>query len=160
MATISLLVLATLAWGVAGALAEDPTRPEAARAQAGQPTTSANPLNGPEGWRYTWSRGRWWYWLPEQRWMFWERGRWVDYTPTRASPDQTPRPTFADGTVPAGQPGYPTGQTYSSAYPPAETYVWPCPIDRYRAARPDYGPGWGWGHGWNGQGYRWRSEWR
>ncbi len=157
----SLLTLAALAWPGSDGQAQNPTPPTAATAQSGQPALSTDPLKGPDGWRYTWSRGRWWYWLPEQRWMFWERGRWVDYMGPATRPTETPRSTFAEGAQPSGQPGYRGYQPYSSAYPPQEEqhYALPCPSVPYRAA-PDYGPGWGWGNGWNGQGYRWRSEWR
>ena len=26
--------------------------------------------------RYRWHNGRWWYWLPSQRWVYWHNGHW------------------------------------------------------------------------------------
>jgi uncharacterized protein YkwD len=31
-----------------------------------------------ETWRYRWHEGRWWYWLPSERWVVWLDGRWVE----------------------------------------------------------------------------------
>jgi uncharacterized protein YkwD len=31
-----------------------------------------------EKWRYRWHQGRWWYWLPENRWVVWVNGRWME----------------------------------------------------------------------------------
>jgi hypothetical protein len=30
--------------------------------------------------RYRHHNGRWWYWLPENRWVVWQRGAWVPYS--------------------------------------------------------------------------------
>jgi hypothetical protein len=30
--------------------------------------------------RYRWDGGRWWYWLPSNRWMYYNDGNWVDYS--------------------------------------------------------------------------------
>lgn len=30
-------------------------------------------------WRYVWHNQQWWYWLPENRWVFWQVNRWNDY---------------------------------------------------------------------------------
>jgi hypothetical protein len=30
-------------------------------------------------WRYRWHEGRWWYWMPSERWMVHNGDRWVDY---------------------------------------------------------------------------------
>jgi hypothetical protein len=38
---------------------------------------------GGENWRYRRHDGRWWYWLPENRWVVWSDDRWVD-PPTHA----------------------------------------------------------------------------
>jgi len=128
-----------LAWAASYAFAQEGTQPTAADAHREQSTPSDSRTSGPNAWRYQWFQGRWWYWLPEKRWAYWERSRWVDYTPP-------------------GGAGYPVYRPYTTAYPPAMDGACPAPCSpSYRAGRVDYGPGWGWGHGWNGQGYRWRN---
>lgn len=32
-----------------------------------------------ETWRYRRHQGRWWYWLPSEKWVVWSGDRWVDY---------------------------------------------------------------------------------
>jgi hypothetical protein len=32
-------------------------------------------------WRYRFYNGVWWYWLPENRWVYWSNGAWLDYNP-------------------------------------------------------------------------------
>lgn len=35
-----------------------------------------------EDWRYRWYDGRWWYWTPQDCWMWYgDDGRWVEYQP-------------------------------------------------------------------------------
>jgi hypothetical protein len=72
-----------------------------------------------------------------------------------AQPGVAAQSTFADG----AKIGPPTGsrayQPYTSAYQSYETSGAP----RRTSPARDYGPGWGWGNGWNGQGYRWHSGW-
>ena len=33
-------------------------------------------------WRYKYYNGVWWYWLPENRWMYWSNNAWQDYNPS------------------------------------------------------------------------------
>jgi hypothetical protein len=35
-------------------------------------------------WRYRWYGGRWWYWTPENRWMWYGDGGWTTYVPAPA----------------------------------------------------------------------------
>lgn len=43
----------------------------------------ASVVAGPNGWRYRWSDGRWWYWTPAKRWMWYnDNKQWVDFEPT------------------------------------------------------------------------------
>ncbi len=44
------------------------------RAQSTGPSSSA-----PDAWRYRWNDGRWWYWMPEKKWMMWTGSAWVPY---------------------------------------------------------------------------------
>ncbi len=30
-------------------------------------------------WRYRWHEGHWWYWLPSERWVYWDGGRWNEF---------------------------------------------------------------------------------
>jgi hypothetical protein len=31
--------------------------------------------------RYQWHGGRWWYWMPDNHWVYWDGGCWIDYRP-------------------------------------------------------------------------------
>jgi hypothetical protein len=35
-----------------------------------------------QSWRYRFHDGRWWYWLPSERWVYWQDGRWIEYAPS------------------------------------------------------------------------------
>jgi hypothetical protein len=35
----------------------------------------------PEQWRYVSHNGEWWYWLPQNRWVYWRNEKWNDYSP-------------------------------------------------------------------------------
>jgi hypothetical protein len=56
---------------------------------------SPQPAASPDqnAWRYVWHNGAWWYWLPQQKWVYWQSNHWNDYNP----------PAFAS--IP-GQSGY------------------------------------------------------
>jgi hypothetical protein len=41
--------------------------------------TGGGAVMGDYGWRYRFHEGRWWYWMPDQRWMVYENGRWVEF---------------------------------------------------------------------------------
>jgi hypothetical protein len=57
-------------------------------------------------WRFTFHNGEWWYWLPENRWVYWRNNRWNDYDP------QTFAYRHVPSVVPAGrvEAGY-SGET-------------------------------------------------
>ena len=40
--------------------------------------------------RYTFRNGEWWYWLPENRWVFWRDNRWNDYNRLTFVPNRSP----------------------------------------------------------------------
>jgi hypothetical protein len=42
------------------------------------PLSQTGTANQAESWRYKQHDGRWWYWLPSNRWVVWMDGRWVD----------------------------------------------------------------------------------
>src|ERR1051325_7180905 len=58
----------------------------------------ANVVNYPvrnDQWRYRYYRGRWWYWLPSQRWVIWTGYAWVPYYPNSyATYYSNPYPTY------------------------------------------------------------------
>jgi hypothetical protein len=43
---------------------------DSTKAKAGTSTTD---------WRYVWHEGRWWYWMPSNRWMVWTDSRWAPF---------------------------------------------------------------------------------
>jgi hypothetical protein len=70
---------------------------------------------GPDGWRYRWSGGRWWYWTPAERWMWYnDDGQWVEFVPSPA-----PYTVYQPGYV---YPGYYRPYYY---YPGVAVDVWP-----------------------------------
>lgn len=36
----------------------------------------------PEQWRYRWHGNNWWYWTPENRWVYRNGNEWINYEPT------------------------------------------------------------------------------
>ncbi len=73
MRRLSLILVCLLGLGAAG-LASPP------------PSTKADDNNQ---WRFKYHSGHWWYWLPENRWVYWRNGQWNDLTPpATASSDQ------------------------------------------------------------------------
>lgn len=40
-------------------------------------------------WRYRFHKGRWWYWLPAERWAVWNGKNWVDYHPDVILPESS-----------------------------------------------------------------------
>ena len=120
---------------------------------SGQPVTSHTHPSGPDAWRYRWCNGHWWYWLPDNRWTYWEDGRWIDFDRNAAQPATPARLTFANGSPKSPATSDRGYQPYSSAY---HSYEGTAAVRS--GSRNEYGPGWGWGNGWNGHGYSWRSN--
>jgi hypothetical protein len=40
--------------------------------------SAVSKANDANRWRYKHHQGRWWYWLPSERWVVWKDGRWID----------------------------------------------------------------------------------
>ncbi len=62
----------------------DEEKPKAAEpsAAAAQPAdTSAKAPVKENSWRYRRHDGRWWYWLPSEKWVVWSDGKWTPYDP-------------------------------------------------------------------------------
>jgi hypothetical protein len=76
-------------------------------AQAGLPAVNGaepkakqnNQKQDDQQWRFTFHNGEWWYWLPENRWVYWRDNRWNDYNPQTF----TYRNNGGAAFVPAGQ---------------------------------------------------------
>ena len=64
-----------LALGACVAVARERERGGVLAAQHETVVTSAAGV-GEDAWRYQWYGGRWWYWLPEDRWAYWDNGQW------------------------------------------------------------------------------------
>lgn len=96
-------------------------------------------LAGPDGWRYRWHEGRWWYWLPDGRWVFWNTDRWIDsvsgmsYGTAYTAGYASTYPPYSYGYVEPYSSAY--GTPYHSGY-----RAGPSAYGSY------YGPGFGWGH--------------
>jgi hypothetical protein len=91
---------------------------------------------GENSWRYKYHDGRWWYWLPSERWMMWENGRWIDppsYS-LEGAPAGAGEPGFA---APATQ--YPPSVRYAPSYRRQQVLT-PRPRDWYYTGRTYDGP--------------------
>jgi len=62
-----------------GAAAATEQQPTASAAPADVGDRGATPAATGEKWRYKRHNGQWWYWLPSNKWVYWNDGRWVDY---------------------------------------------------------------------------------
>jgi hypothetical protein len=66
----------------------------------------------PDGWRYRYENGAWWYWQPNNHWTYYDNGGWQDYAVDTAVP------TIA----------VPPAPVYSVPVPPAPVYTVPVPV--------------------------------
>ena len=83
------------------------------------PNVPAGPMAGPaaDKWRYRWYDGHWWYWTPQNRWMWYsDDGHWVAFDASPTTPPAAPQ--SGAGPVP-----------YDASYPgplyPAPGYYYP-----------------------------------
>ena len=68
------------------------------------PPVGATGVTAKTDWRYRWYNGRWWYWTPQNRWMWYgDDGQWV---------------TFDANSPPPPAPGYYPAQGYWAGYYP------------------------------------------
>ncbi len=108
---------------------ESTVAPRAERAGKAQASDDTN-------WRYKQHDGRWWYWLPSERWVMWQDGRWID--PPTYSLEEAPAgagiPGFA---APATQ--YPSSARYAPSYR-RQPLLTPRPRDWYYTGRTYDGP--------------------
>ena len=69
-------------------------------------TIPAKPAPPGDGWRYVWENGRWWYWKPNNSWVYWEGGRWVDFAPQSLTGDYATSGGYTTNYAPAADPYY------------------------------------------------------
>ena len=55
---------------------------------AGQEAAKEKQDRRQEQWRFAFHKGEWWYWLPENRWVYWRDNRWNDYDPRTHAADR------------------------------------------------------------------------
>ena len=87
------------------------------------PSDTANASSRPEGWRYRWHNGRWWYWTTADRWMWYsDDGQWIAYETNR--PPSEPRRVDESNPASNGNGGYyhpgqddPSYPSYGPSYP-------------------------------------------
>ena len=80
MKVFAVTIAALAAFVAADAFAQgrpEAMAPAAAPAVAGYSGYAGADLSGPDGWRYRWYNGHWWYWLPEGRWLYWDNDHWA-----------------------------------------------------------------------------------
>jgi hypothetical protein len=114
-------ILALVGLGPSAAQAASPLK--AAAGQAGQivkrqsaPQKSAETV---ERWRYTFYNGTWWYWLPENRWVFWQDNRWNVYCRPQTAGRDYPasNEVIIGGPIYVGsRPAYPGGDEIGPFY--------------------------------------------
>ena len=117
---IGLGIVALTAWAVRPAEAQPgttaSTQPSLLPSAAGTPTPAAT--DSVDRSRYRYYNGRWWYLLPDNRWVYWENGAWVNYVPPAVG---APAPTAYQYVQPPpyvyyGDPGYYYGPGYYGGY--------------------------------------------
>jgi hypothetical protein len=72
------------------ARAADAKSPAVAQDARGAKGPDAKKSPDANAWRYRWHGGQWWYWLPENRWVYWENNRWNDYAAPAVVQDRAP----------------------------------------------------------------------
>ena len=73
---------------------------QAAQDQAGSKAVPAVAVSD-NHWRFKYHQGRWWYWMPEEHWVYWSSSRWVRYSrPTAAARMLIERPASAGANSP------------------------------------------------------------
>jgi hypothetical protein len=96
--------------GDAKAQAHRPAATSHNSAQAHRDADHGQPASANQA-RYRRHNGRWWYWMPDNRWVVWQRNSWVPYRPGM----------FVNETAATRQPArrfsYDPGSAYPYAYP-------------------------------------------
>ena len=77
--------------------------------------SAATPAPAGEKWRFKWHSGRWWYWLPSERWVYWHQDHWEDYLPPPPAPVAESAPTVVYR-YPATSYYYPSRGYYGGGY--------------------------------------------
>ena len=107
------------------ALSADDSAAATAEPKAGAPANRRSSTTDDNQWRYRQHDGRWWYWLPSNRWVLWQDGRWVD------------PPTESIAAEHIETPQYQTAPQYVT---PAPRHLQPRPQSWYYADRVYNGP--------------------
>jgi len=98
----------------AAAANADVTRPQPNPANAATPGVQTQTAPNSDQWRFRQFNGRWWYWLPANRWVVWHNNAWI-------APNQLPR-TYANRSYNGGySTGY-RGPVYNQSTPPGTYY--------------------------------------
>jgi hypothetical protein len=94
-----------------------------ANLQAGAAANINNGAARPDQWRYTLDNGRWWYWTPENSWMYYDGSQWTNYQQPAAGAAVTtgvvPYTSYYGG---YNAPSY--GYGYGYGYPNYGGYLW------------------------------------
>ena len=98
------------------------------------PADSRVAPSGPNGWRYKFHRGQWWYWLPGNTWATWDGTRWNHYTNDDPARYRTGYRGLDDTNAanPAYREGTNTRPMYRSRYYDDGYYYRDRPLRRYR----------------------------
>jgi hypothetical protein len=64
---------------------------------------------GRDSWRYRYDNGAWWYWLPNNRWMYYDNGAWQDYAVDNST-------TYDNSTATVAVPSDPNYYWYNSQW--------------------------------------------
>jgi hypothetical protein len=60
-------------------------------------TPTVKPAAAENAWRYVYFNGQWWYWLPENRWVYWQNRRWNNYAPAAVAENRATAPAPQSG---------------------------------------------------------------
>jgi hypothetical protein len=85
------------------------------------PLTPAGYGNNPDSWRYVYNGNRWWYYTPQQSWMYHAGAQWAPYQATGPGPRYRTgyRGNYGDYNEPGNPPQVPVDPNARNAAPPA-----------------------------------------
>jgi hypothetical protein len=96
-------------------------------------------------WHYRWHEGRWWYWMPDSRWMVWTGATWVPYEKFSSCPNTN----YASQAKPKSSSyvNYETATESGSAQPVSSGTFNSQPTYSVGPSSDFAGYGWSWGPG-------------
>ena len=84
-----LLIAGPLATSALSAFADDPVQQQLDRERDKATALAAEATRKADDWRYRYHNNQWWYYTPEHRWVYHQKGTWMPYDPKNYLPPAT-----------------------------------------------------------------------